>query len=389
MEKERNYENLVNEAKKIAFLSLRNFFKNINLSSDLFSHLFETNIQIDYTEDITEGDCATYDPNLGRNKDIIYLGIDYLDDMFDSIENGENRNVVILDIANSIVHELIHKCRLVTLKQEVSLLNAANEIIKSADLYHDMCEEVKEYDDLLALSLLKPKCKGKYIPIKVYIHKDTFYTFIAYNKKSKYFDIFKKQIFDVKYDGDLDKFLLSLALEASSKYKHAPTTSYKSFLAGRKDIIYNSMDLYTLPLNDHNNPIDTKQKVIDKLSEIKYFIHYQEILEEAITEVLSNMIIMSRNKDRFEVESLSNRLYKSNEIQSLKSASYIINKGGINLIKGFILSPYEEEYRNILYEYYKDDFNRLLSLFSKLDVKENTEEISSEINDITDKRLTR
>ena len=387
MEEERNYENLVEEAKNIAFLSFRNFLRNIGLNDSLFSHLFETNVEIDYTEDITEGECSTYDPNQGKNKDSIYIGIDYLDDMFNEIEQGGNRNLVILDIATSIVHELIHKCRLVTLKQEVTLLNASNEIYKNAEVYHKICKEINEYDDLLALSLLKDKIKGRYIPIKVKIYKNGYYTFVAYNKRMRTFNVYEKQMFNARYNGDIDKFMLDLAKEVSLKLGHTPTYMHRSFLTnGNRNIIFNSMDLYTLPINDKDDPINTKQKALNKLSEIKYFLHYQEILEETVTEVLSNMIIMSRNKDKLNIDTLTNRIASRDNSNKVKAAANFLNKGGLNLIKGFVLTPYEEEFRNVFYEYYKDDYNSFLSKFSKVD---NKEELLDEVNDITDSKLSR
>jgi len=389
MEEERDYSLLVEDAKKIAFLSLRNFFKNIGLDDSLFDHLFKTDVQIDYTEDITNGECATYDPNLGKNKDVVYLGVDYLDDMYNAIEDGNNRNVVILDIANSIVHELIHKARLVTLKEEVSLLNVSNEIFKNAEIYHKITKETKDYDDLLALSLLKEKSKSKYIPIKVKYYKNHYYTFVGYNKKSKSFDIFEKQLFDTEYKGNLDEFMLFLAKEASYLRRHIPSYSYRSFLVNNNHkTIFNSMDLYTDIINDHQDPIDSKQKVINKLSQIKYTLHYQEILEESVTEVLSNMIIMSRNKDRLDVYTLSNRLCNSDISNILKSAALLLNKGGINFIKGFILAPYDEEFRNVFKEYYQEDYDKVLSLYGKIN-KEDNEELSQELDDITSKKLTK
>ena len=133
----------------------------------------------------------------------------------------------------------------------------------------------------------------------------------------------------------------------------------------------------------------TKQKAIDKLTKIKFFVDYQEILEESVTEVLSNMIILSRNKRTFDLDELCKKIKNSNIAYSNKSAANFLEKGGIDIVKSFILTPYEEEFRNVFYDYYKEDLDKILSLYGKLDNNPKDKTISIEIDDITDRRLTK
>ncbi len=387
MERERDYKKLLDDSIIIAFSALRNFFKNIDLDSDLFSHAFDTQIKIDYTEDITEGECSAYNPNDGK-KDAIYIGIDYLDSLYNSFEDGFSYNAIMLDVANSIVHELIHKLRIITLKEEVTLENISESIQKHASFYHETYERLKEYDDILVLSFLKHKNNlSKYIPIKVYIYRENYYTFIAYNKKTKSYDIFEKKFFKTKFNGNYDMFMDNLAWEASSSLRMVPTTSYKSpLISEHKEKVYNQMDLYTLPVDDKEKPIRNKQDVINRLSYIRSSIDSQILLEESFTEVLSNMIIMSRNRNYFDIEDLCTRVSNNTDSVNHRCISYLINKGGIGLIRDFILASYQEEFRNVFYDFYKDDYPKLLSLFSKAKEKNNYT-IGNSINRITESRV--
>ncbi len=387
MERERDYRKLLDDSIIIAFSALRNFFKNIDLDSDLFSHAFDTQIKIDYTEDITEGECSAYNPNDGK-KDAIYIGIDYLDGLYNSFEDGFSYNAIMLDVANSIVHELIHKLRIITLKEEVTLENVSESIQKNADLYHKTYERLKEYDDILVLSTLKNKRNlSKYVPIKVYIYRENYYTFIAYNKKTKSYDIFEKKYFKTKYNGNYDTFMENLAWEASSDLKIIPTTSYRSpLISQHNEKVYNSMDLYSLPVDDPKNPIKNRQDVINRLSYIRNSIDSQILLEESFTEVLSNMIIMSRNRSYFDIEDLCTRVSNNTDSINHRCIAYLINKGGIELIRNFILASYQEEFRNVFYDFYKDDYPELLRLFSEAKEKNNYT-IGNSINRITENRV--
>ncbi len=385
MEEERDYKKLLNDSKSMAFNALKNFFKNIDLDYSLFSHVFNTPIKIDYTEDITEGDKVVYNPNDDR-KDAIYIGIDYLDDIYNHLENGLNYNEALVDVANTIVHGLLHKMRIITLKDEVSLNNVNEAMYKEAQMYHETYLKLKEYDDILVLSALKNTNNlSKYIPIKVYIYKDNFYTFIAYNKRTKSYDIFEKKFFDSKYHGNYDEFMENLAWEVSSKTRFTPTISYKSPLINEhKNIIYNSMDLYTLPVEDKNNPLRNKQEVIDRLNDIRSIIANQVKLEEAFTEVLANMIILSRNKSYFDVEELCSKISNNTNSIDERCITHLINTGGIGLIRDFLLAPYQDEFRNVFEAFYKEDYVTLLELFSSLD-KDNYV-VGNDINRLTEIR---
>jgi hypothetical protein len=293
-----------------------------------------------------------------------------------------------LDVANSIVHELIHKLRIITLKEEVTLENVSESIQKNASLYHETYERLKEYDDILVLSTLKNKRKlSKYVTIKVYIYRENYYTFIAYNKKTKSYDIFEKKFFKTKFNGNYDIFMENLAWEASSDLKIIPTTSYRSpLISQHNEKVYNSMDLYSLPVDDPKNPIKNRQDVINRLSYIRNSIDSQILLEESFTEVLSNMIIMSRNRSYFDIEDLCTRVSNNTDSINHRCIAYLINKGGIELIRNFILAPYQEEFRNVFYDFYKDDYPKLLSLFSEAKEKNNYT-IGNSINRITENRV--
>ena len=385
MEEERDYTKLLNDSISMAFSALQNFFKNIGLDYSLFSHVFDTQIKIDNTEDITKGDSAIYNPIDGK-EDAIYIGIDYLDDIYNHLENGVSYNTALVNVADTIIHNLLHKLRIITLKEEVSLDNVSESMYKSAEMYHETYQKLKEYDDILVLSTLKNKKNlSRYIPIKVYIYRKNFYTFIAYNKRTKSYDVFEKKFFNSKFRGNYDEFMENLAIEASSKALFTPTVSYKSPLVNdHKYIIYNSMDLYTLQIKDKNKPLKNKQDIINRLNEIRSTIASQVTLEDAFTEVLSNMIILSRNKDYFDTEELISKISNNTDSIHEKCIAHLINTGGVELIKNFILAPYQDEFRNVFEEFYKDDYLTLLELFSSLD-KDNYV-IGNDINRLTEIR---
>lgn len=368
MENERIYEDLVNDAIKIAFLSFRNFLVNLDLNPDAFSHLFNVKIDIDYTEDITNGACALFDPNAKDGNSMIYVGIDYLDDMYEYIDSGHSREKIVVNIANSIVHEMIHMSRVVTLKEETSILSAKDRILQEAEIYHEYSQKIKNYDDIMILSLYKYN-RGRYIPIKVLIYRDNLYSLTVFDKKQQCYIEFDKQRFKTSFKGNNDRFLEELAIEASTNLMHIPSRAYPSFIASSSKTknVYNAMDLYHGSLKKKFKGVKTKQEAIAKTDEVRNLIKWQESLEEAITETLANIIIMTRNKNFIDIETLTDKIMLSDSsLPAEKCAACFLKCCGIEKIKDFFLAPYSDEFRDIFREFFNEDYEKAVRIFDLL-----------------------
>ncbi len=395
MEEERKYDKLVDDAKEYAYECLRNFFRNIGLNPELFPHLFNVPIEIDYTEDITEGAPALFDPNDKNGEGKIYIGIDHLDEMYDYLEEGKKYSSIIANLSLSIVHELIHMARVVTLKEETTAISASTRIIKELNIYHDTYKKIKDFDDILILSTLRNKNR-QYVPIKVYIYNKNIYTLIVYNKKTCSYEVYEKQKFASVFHGNFDRFMLSLCSELQLHFTHIPTTRYPSILMSeyRSRNIYNAMDLYHQPLKRKFKNVKTKQGVLNTLSTIKTQINQQVSLEEAITESLATMIVMNKKNNYFDPKELSSIIAASDTSYSdEKCAAALISNMGIDMIRTFFLAPYSDEYTDIFSKYFEEDYDKALELFdilyedSKADI-ESDPNIEQELMSIINSKKT-
>ncbi len=358
-----DYEAILEKLKSIAYSALFDFITNLGLEPSAFSHVYNTKILIDETGEITDGASALYNPNGENEASEIYVNIDYLDDLFEHIEDGKDESLVYLNGAATIVHELIHSLRVVMQKKEISKFTVYDQVAKSKNE-----EYIDELDRLLVYSALKYKAYNyKYIPIKVKVYKKNSYTLIVYNQKTKKYEVYSKKYFTPIYKGNLKTFFEELVTDLI-KSGYAPDDRIPSKISNQvdRDLIYNSMDLY-----------NSKEKELD----VKYIydvIDGQIALEEAFTEALSNIIIMSRGKE-INLEKYVNAILRSDIPETdVKTAAYLIKKGDIDLLKEFFLAPYMDEYTNVFNNFFGEDYDEVLEIF--YDLYENT--ISGQKSDL-------
>ena len=146
-------DDLIYSAQSEALVTLRRFLKHLDLDQNMFNHLFMIKSTVKKTN---RKICAEYDPlNFVINIDESYLEsmISYID------KNPSIRKQVILNLASTLVHEMIHAGRTIiiddttyvrSIKEDVD-----NEVKRKPQL--DRGYNIDELDN--ALSLVAKKAK--------------------------------------------------------------------------------------------------------------------------------------------------------------------------------------------------------------------------------------
>lgn len=389
----KEYEDLLNESKQVAYTALINFLNNLGLDAELFNHLFNIPIKIDYDEENTNGNYAIYDAN-NNGEQIIYIGGDYIDDLYCNIEDGVDKNKVYANLASTIIHELLHANRDIILKQEINSFNLI-DIVKGGKKLDTENKLSDEYDSLLVKMLTEPhilKLKP-YVPVKIIGYDDNECTIVAFNKSTKKYEIFDHQHFITNWKSDIKNAFMNLSIELNlNKALHKPNQIIESKIYN-KNINY----INAAPNLYHGNIssidfFDENIKSIGDLQDISVKTSCQITLEEGIIEALSNMIIMSRKDKFFDLENLCNKLTLSDISMDEKLAVKLLNCIGIENIKWFILSCYDDEYVDRFSQIFGSDYNSLLLSYSKIYAQNvNEEEYSQKdidnVNDILNNRI--
>lgn len=100
----------------------------------------------------------------------------------------------------------------------------------------------------------------------------------------------------------------------------------------------------------------------DKLDEEKESdrIYYQGDFEEVITETLATMIIKTRKENKFDLDEVNYELQNSTADDEVKIGSKILTIMGIDTIKWFMTSAYDNNYYDEFEQTFKDRYEDLL-----------------------------
>ena len=113
-------EQIIEESHKIAVEALQNFFRNIDLNEEAFKHLY--NIKTNIVEFLKPNEEAIYIHTEGLTEDpldnTIALNSKVLKKYIDIINKSKDKdtkNRIVLQLASSLVHEMIHANRIIIL----------------------------------------------------------------------------------------------------------------------------------------------------------------------------------------------------------------------------------------------------------------------------------
>lgn len=387
----RKYAEVCNNAKKIAIISLKNFFNNLGIDSSLFDHIYNCPLKIGKTYNNAP---AQYN----SNNFCIIFNKNYLNTMIGEIENNQNNNKVYTNIALTLVHEMIHPNRAVMIEGGLNPLSIY-QIINDEILKYDQKKkghDLEHYNLLLNNILSKSYAKNfkNFIPIKIVMNDNFTYTIIAYNKTTKNYEQFKNQIFIVSNKVGIDEFIKKIEDELNDG-THMPDEIIYNFtkINRKKPKLMIASDYY----HQFNSSLITEEEIALNMSlkefsnllnkKINYIldrIENQESFEEIITETIANIIIMTRNDSFLDLNKITYKLETIDTELDVKVGAKFIRMMGLDMLKWFMTSAYNMNYNDKMYYTFQERYDNLLSNFYNLYNSSINEENMDEdsINDI-------
>ena len=373
---------IVTNAKQVAISSLKNFFRLIDLDSEAFNHIYEIPVKCEDFEGDTPAKYLPDENQIIINRKYIVDRIKTLNQCFDDERKKKSIN---LDIALTIVHEMIHANRTIMIENGLSAFNIKQKIDDEEKKYSQQNDgyNVDQYMNLLNEIIDKPYIVDfkKLIPVKIRTNEDGSYTVIAYNRITKDYDEFKNQLFNVKMEDSVDEFLHNIGLELNNdEINHEKTNTIYSFgndNYNQKNVVVND---YYIPYNKSGKLINEfnttsshisnqqySEKIEEKMEDVLEKFENSDGLEESITEVLADIIIMSRDKDKLELDLITDKIFNSKTAEAdEKMGAKLIQKMGPDMIRWFMTSVYSEYYDDIFEKFFEERYDDLLCDFNDL-----------------------
>lgn len=350
-----------NKAKDILAL----FFCRIGYG-DLFNHLFDIEIYIDYKGTITYEDSSAvynHDSNivndsLSSNEErrlehndslhyhSIWINYDYLKTLYNEYINGNEsrKNSAILVLSETIIHEIIHENRAILRKYDNTLNNL--------DYIYASFEKEKSINTKYNVNLLKKEV-------------ERLYSFGDLENETLISSYRGLENYDVYYNPSVKLFVIkSIDGNVIDQIDDA-------IIYGYDDETYLSSSFYN------------KRNVSDKIYELKEIVKTrilnQRGIEEGLTEALTNMIFNSSFYDDFDLDEETSTVIHDNQVRLyVKAACYIYKSFGYDFLYWFIFSSYEDEYSDKLEENFGEYYDRVLEIFNHLYYSNNDRKYISE-----------
>lgn len=102
------------------------------------------------------------------------------------------------------------------------------------------------------------------------------------------------------------------------------------------------------------------------LKEISTKLHNSRNFEEILTETISIIIDFSKNDTELNLNDVCNKILNSNAVYCIKVGANFIKNIGIDIIKWFLTSVYNDYYIDELELIFKDKYDKLISNFNNL-----------------------
>ena len=331
-----NYMDFITKAQRESNIHIKHFFNLLGLDVNLFNHLY--NIQI------ILGSKNQYD----IESNAISININGVNDIMREIEHTNSlkeKENLLLNMCVTIVHETIHANRSIIIENGLSI-SKIKEIIDNSKIRNPRILEngSERYNEIIEYSMNNSNFKlfKRYIPLSIKASTEK-NNVIAYDKDEKNIVVFD-QIENIDYkNSDELLYKIGTIINKNIKNGNIKKKTTNSLVA---------CDYYTGDEKLDKNSID---KIMD--------IIYCNGLEEAFTETIAILIICSRNCDKLDFDLLMEKVEKNAYTEDIKLIVNLIKNTGIEIIKWFMTSVYEDVYINEFERLFNEDYHEFLKSF--------------------------
>lgn len=377
----------LSEANNIAIESINKFLSKLNLNPDAFSHLSDVKIQI--TNYNIDNSYEAENNTIIINKEVL-----------------ENH---VLEVALTLVHELLHANRTIIINDTINKLTNTD----LSEYYIKRKDIINEYIYVFEKKLTEEEKNAffKYIPIKITPNDNNTFNVIAHNKITQSYEEFSNIVLNnnEKYpNGELFKIIglqlndkknnyKSIDIDPNKEIEYSILNSFYSSLSPNKNNKQSIDDEKILNICDYFHPFNEPDS-LENLKE-KYIstrLKQQHGFEEVMVESIAHIIIMSRNDNDINLDKIYSKLEKSNtiDIDTLMGLK-LIKTIGPDVLNWFMISCYDDTYYNMFAHTVKEHYQSLIKNFSDLynDVmnkkeinQDNIDNIDDIISDISNKK---
>ena len=413
MEKVKQIQDYVIKARTEAINALRVFFLHLGLDPNLFNHIYSVNMVVRKIKSKKNElpVCAT----LEQKTFTLLIDRDYVESLMEMSNNKElSEDALVLNLALTIVHEMLHINRTIIINNLPNAynyqLNLQRDIRRSEQKFSEY--DVPKYDRLTERMIREGHLDDfeYFMPVDIKVSATGLVTAVVYNKKTGNFQVYKNTGKDLPliklldYDNyeELYTIVGKQVNMGTGKLRCVETlSSLKGDLRGaEKDDTTLSADFY-FNLHDEKLEKAVTPKDFEEILTNDYKVaidrmEYGRRLEEAITEALAVIIVYSKNTLEFDLDYYCDIVVGNDERAENRIAANIIRLGGIELLKWFATSSYDEYYEDKLKKLFGAQYYKFMELihiiFNKRDQKECQKEIDAAnliLNEIAEGEMQR
>ena len=333
----------VDEMIRVSYIRFYNFVKLFNLDPTLFNHL--SNIRFIFKKMISYG---SYNPS----ENIITINEKIMNAAYNLKINNKLTDEIIEMITTTIIHEILHANRTVLIKNKYTsgiledVINFKKKKRKSEDFdnYYKTLEDIKKtigFDKF-----------NRYIPVTVTTKSKGAYEVIANDKMEEKYCYFRRVRTSISF------YENNHFLEDISK-KLDTISNYEVLQENLEDITFpTTIDAYILD-DDIENKMKKDKDLTYKISD------RQESLEEAFIETLSKLIAKCPNKSNF-YQKLDEISRDEDTPEDAQVACRIIEIGGMDFVKWFLLSVYQDEYVDEFKQLFSNNYQSFLEYLNNI-----------------------
>lgn len=425
------------EVIKLGFDYYKKLIKNLGLDEDLFSHIYDTEFSYDKKESMNNE--ATYD----SFSDLIYLNNEILEEKYYEYLLTKNERIK-NEIAHTITHELIHATRTIFIENGIHSLSESKlknfsayelnkkrrekEFLEKAKKTTDDIDNIKEntikYNNYLSKLLNDPfySSLSPYIPVKITYLGNNKYDVVAYYEEERNFSdekdnpnidiissykIYKNEEFGIDENLSPKDVIVKISNELK-EFNHKPVIT--SYLNDKNNLSIVKCDYYLDYEYDFYNEIKGSIDNIDKYTdeEFKSYVDtesqklidnvtvnlkLQSTFEENITETLAVIANLTYKKDKIDLDELSYKFIENDFPYDLIFGIKILSSLGIDGIKWFLTSTYDNEYINRFKKEFENNYVTLLKLSNKAydyeKYYDEIDEVDEKLDDIIDEKTSK
>lgn len=361
-------EQLVSSSNELSNQMLSHFFELLGFDRDLFNHLYDLEIKIDYdtilynklahyesfdfnNEDEEDSEELNFDEEdkYENNNGIVINGF-YIDEYLTRLDNGAKKSEIMEEIARTIIHEKLHSNRDVLLKSEVNFSNV-NYYLK----YLKMTDNDKKTYEECNLLKNNIELNDELTILKIENYNNYSLVYI-YDNDEKRFNVYKLNLKNIKFNNDTQKYFKDI-INYIIANKINPIKKIFDF-----EYLFKQNNL------DINNIYESNKKFtsINEVEAAKEIIAIKFGLEEALIESLTLIIYYHSDKDLLNIEDACDYIQNKTSSDLVKNGITIYKEYKEDFVKWFILSSYQDEYNSELNKIYGNDYINILKKFEEI-----------------------